>query len=210
MADAPKEAVKIEDAKADTAPSKDKKVSNQPNDMPPLENPDIPPSSEPVDDANKEATNKQSKNEKKSRKAVQKLGLKPVSGITKVTLRKGKNYLFVINQPEVYKSPASDTYIIFGEAKVEDTSTAAFREAAEKFKTGESAKAEQPPLLVDAAQQPAGGSKGAAEAVTEEGVSEKDIQLVLDQAPNATRAQAVQALKKTNGDIVAAIMELTT
>jgi hypothetical protein len=43
LADAPKEAVKIEDAKADTAPSKDKKVSNQPNDMPPLENPDNPP-----------------------------------------------------------------------------------------------------------------------------------------------------------------------
>jgi hypothetical protein len=41
--------------------------------------------------------------------------------------------LFVISQPEVYKSPAADTYIIFGEAKIEDV-TGSLREAAEKFK----------------------------------------------------------------------------
>jgi len=71
---------------------------------------------------------------KKSRKAVQKLGLKPVTGINRVTLRKGKNYLFVINQPEVYKSGGGvETYVIFGEAKVEDT-TSQLRDAAEKFK----------------------------------------------------------------------------
>merc|ERR1712110_712420 len=28
--------------------------------------------------------------------------------------------LFVINKPDVYKTPASDTYIVFGEAKIED------------------------------------------------------------------------------------------
>lgn len=33
--------------------------------------------------------------------------------------------LFVINTPDVFKSPASDTYIIFGEAKIEDLSAAA-------------------------------------------------------------------------------------
>jgi len=26
--------------------------------------------------------------------------------------------LFVITQPDIFKSPASDTYVIFGEAKV--------------------------------------------------------------------------------------------
>ena len=30
--------------------------------------------------------------------------------------------LFVIQNPDVLKSPASDTYIIFGEAKIEDLS----------------------------------------------------------------------------------------
>jgi len=35
-----------------------------------------------------------------------------------VTIRKSKNILFVINKPDVLKNPASDTYIVFGEAKV--------------------------------------------------------------------------------------------
>lgn len=33
-----------------------------------------------------------------------------------------KNILFVINHPDVYKNPHSDTNIIFGEAKIEDLS----------------------------------------------------------------------------------------
>jgi hypothetical protein len=40
--------------------------------------------------------------------------------------------LFVISDPEVYKSPAADTYIIFGEAKIEDV-TSTLRDAAAKF-----------------------------------------------------------------------------
>lgn len=47
-----------------------------------------------------------------------KLGLKQIMGINRVTIRKSKNILFVIAKPEVFKSPASDTYIVFGEAKV--------------------------------------------------------------------------------------------
>jgi nascent polypeptide-associated complex subunit alpha len=39
----------------------------------------------------------------------------------------------VINQPDVFKSPASDTYIIFGEAKIEDLSAAAQSQAAQAF-----------------------------------------------------------------------------
>jgi nascent polypeptide-associated complex subunit alpha len=61
---------------------------------------------------------KQSRGEKKARKAMMKLGLKSYSGIARVTVRKAKNILFVIAKPDVYKSPASDTYIVFGETKV--------------------------------------------------------------------------------------------
>ena len=45
-------------------------------------------------------------------------GLRPVTGVSRVTIRKAKNILFVITQPDIFKSPASDTYVIFGEAKV--------------------------------------------------------------------------------------------
>jgi len=41
-----------------------------------------------------------------------------VTGVSRVTIRKAKNILFVITQPDIFKSPASDTYVIFGEAKV--------------------------------------------------------------------------------------------
>lgn len=41
-----------------------------------------------------------------------------VTGVNRVTIRKSKSILFVINKPDVYKNPASDTYIVFGEAKV--------------------------------------------------------------------------------------------
>merc|ERR1712057_91964 len=42
---------------------------------------------------------KQSRSEKKSRKAMQKLGMKPVPGIIRVTVKKSKNILFVIKDP---------------------------------------------------------------------------------------------------------------
>merc|ERR1711874_914868 len=56
---------------------------------------------------------KQSRGEKKARKIMSKLGLKQVTGVSRVTIRKSKNILFVINKPDVYKNPASDTYIVF-------------------------------------------------------------------------------------------------
>ena len=65
---------------------------------------------------------KQSRGEKKARKIMSKLGLKQVAGVSRVTIRKSKNILFVINKPDVYKNPASDTYSVFGEAKIEDLS----------------------------------------------------------------------------------------
>lgn len=49
-------------------------------------------------------------------------GLKQIPGVSRVTVRKSKNILFVISRPDVYKSPASDTYIVFGEAKVSHSS----------------------------------------------------------------------------------------
>ena len=112
---------------------------------------------------------KQSRGEKKSRKAMQKLGMKPVTDVSRVTIKKSKNVrvfrrvfirspialvaeihhwlwegvssalecgpdgqatdpplsmatnppqiLFVIQNPDVFKSPNSDTYIIFGEVR---------------------------------------------------------------------------------------------
>lgn len=54
----------------------------------------------------------------KAQKAMSKLSLQQVTGVPGVTFWKPKNILFVIMKPGVYKSPASDTYIVSGEAKI--------------------------------------------------------------------------------------------
>merc|ERR1712035_158090 len=147
---------------------------------------------------------KQSRSEKKARKAMSKLGLRQVTGVTRVTIRKSKNILFVITKPDVYKSPASDTYIVFGEAKIEDLSQQAQLAAAEKFKV----QGEAVSTIQENTQTPTVQEESEEEEVDETGVEVKDIELVMSQA-NVSRAKAVRALKNNNNDIVNAIMELT-
>merc|ERR1719392_487469 len=91
------------------------------------------PGLEGGEDGKGEGGGKQNRSEKKSRKAVSKLGLKPVPGIVRVTVKKSKNILFVISQPDVHKAPNSDIYIVFGEAKIEDLSAQAQASAAQQF-----------------------------------------------------------------------------
>jgi len=149
---------------------------------------------------------KQSRSEKKARKIMSKLGLKQVQGVGRVTIRKSKNILFVINKPDVYKSPASDTYIVFGEAKIEDLSQQAQMAAAEKFKTPELSA-----NIGDSAQTTVSApiqEESEDEDVDDTGVEAKDIELVMSQA-GASRSKAIKALKNNNNDIVNAIMELT-
>eukprot|EP00442_Polarella_glacialis_P039253 CAMPEP_0115122758 /NCGR_PEP_ID=MMETSP0227-20121206/47029_1 /TAXON_ID=89957 /ORGANISM="Polarella glacialis, Strain CCMP 1383" /LENGTH=178 /DNA_ID=CAMNT_0002524783 /DNA_START=80 /DNA_END=612 /DNA_ORIENTATION=- len=142
---------------------------------------------------------KQNRAEKKSRKAVSKLGMKPVPGITRVTVKKSKNILFVISKPpDVHKSPNSDTYIVFGEAKVEDLSAQAQANAAQQLGGGAAAKA---PSVAAAIEEVDEGD------VDESGVEAKDIDLVMSQV-QCTRGKAVAALKANNNDIVEAIMQL--
>ena len=114
--------------------------------------------------------------------------------------------LFVINQPDVYKSPNSDCYIIFGEAKIEDVNSQAQASAAQQ--------------LVSQAQQQSKETVAAEEGKTEEveeddeeeedeeGVPEKEIEIVMNQA-GVDRKKAVRALKNNNNDIVNSIMEVS-
>ncbi|EHA97321.1 Putative nascent polypeptide-associated complex subunit alpha-like protein [Heterocephalus glaber] len=148
---------------------------------------------------------KQSRSEKKARKAMSKLGLRQVTGVTRVTIRKSKNILFVITKaPDVYKSPTSDTYIVFGEAKIEDLSQQAQLAGAEKFKV----QGEAVSNIQENTQTPTVQEESEEEEVDETGVEVKDIELVMSQA-NVSGAKAVRALKNNSNDIVNAIMELT-
>ncbi|KAH8695182.1 nascent polypeptide-associated complex subunit alpha [Talaromyces proteolyticus] len=158
-----------------------------------------------------------SRNEKKARKAIAKLGLKHVPGITRVTLRRPKNILFVISQPDVYRSPSSNTWIIFGEAKIEDLNAQSQINAAQQLAAaGEGANADH------AGHDHSHEGKGKApetetkkeeeeddgEEVDDSGLEAKDIELVMAQA-NVSRKKAVKALKENDNDIVNSIMALS-
>uniref|UniRef100_A0A5K3F3B9 NAC-A/B domain-containing protein n=1 Tax=Mesocestoides corti TaxID=53468 RepID=A0A5K3F3B9_MESCO len=163
-------------------------------------------------DAGDDNTSKQSRSEKKARKAMSKLNLKPVGGICRVTIRKAKAIMFVISNAEVFKAPNVDTYIIFGEAKIEDMSTQAQAAAVEKLRSQTLAGAgKDAPLSKE--NEPVSKSPIAEESEDEEvddtGLEAKDIELIMEQA-NVSRSRAINALRKNNNDIVNAIMYLST
>jgi nascent polypeptide-associated complex subunit alpha len=154
-----------------------------------------------------------------------KLGMKPVPGVVRVTMRRSKNVLFVIQNPDVMKSPASDSYVIFGEAKIEDATAAQAAQVARQFappagpatpspsgggdddeEEGGEAKATK--AKAAAASKAAAADDDDGEPVDETGVEAKDVELVMTQA-SVSRGKAVKALKESEGDIVSAIMSLT-
>ncbi|GAA0166702.1 basic helix-loop-helix transcription factor [Lithospermum erythrorhizon] len=144
---------------------------------------------------------KQSRSEKKSRKAMIKLGMKPIPGVSRLTVKKSKNIFIFISKPDVFKSPASDTYVVFGEAKIEDLSSQLQNQVAEQFKAPNVSNVISVPEPSTVAQDD--------EEVDETAVEAKVIELVMTQA-GMTRGKAVRALKAADGDIVFAIMDLTT
>lgn len=170
------------------------------------------------------------RNEKKARKLIAKLNLKKVDGINRVFFKRAQGVVFTIADPEVYRNPATGTYVVFGEAKV-DTQSANM--AAQLAGLQQQAAAGQAPEAAAAAAAGAGGQADkdpasiqkdleAAVASTSledkevddanvdtSGLSEDDVKLVMDQA-NVTKSKAVNALRKNNSDIVNTIMELTS
>ncbi|KAL4575706.1 hypothetical protein LXL04_011790 [Taraxacum kok-saghyz] len=173
---------------------------------------------------------KQSRSEKKSRKAMLKLGMKPLVGVSRVTIKRTKNvrwltnhYLFLfvwaladwveilqvmffISKPDVFKSPNSETYVIFGEAKIEDLSSQLQTQAAQQFRMPDMGSVMAKP---DAQMAAIEEEEEEEEEVDDTGVEARDVELVMTQA-GVSKPKAVKALKTHNGDIVSAIMELTT
>ncbi|KAK5175256.1 GAL4 enhancer protein [Saxophila tyrrhenica] len=158
-----------------------------------------------------------SRNEKKARKAIAKLGLKHVEGITRVTLRRPKNILFVISQPDVYKSPSSNTWIIFGEAKIEDLNSQAQASAAQQLAAqsandhaghDHAAEGDSGKAVEGAGEKKVEEDEDDGEEVDDTGLEAKDIELVMAQA-SVSRKKAVKALKENDNDIVNSIMALS-
>merc|ERR1711985_84571 len=154
---------------------------------------------------------KQSRSEKKSRKAMQKLGMKPVPGIVRVTVKKSKNILFVIKEPDVFKTNDSNakgpqTFVVFGKAEIEDLSAQATSAAVEQFKAPgaglDAAGGDDAAALLEAGDGDDDGDEDAG------GLDDNDIELVVKQA-GVSKAKAIKALKQNDNNVVNAIMALS-
>eukprot|EP00919_Chromeraceae_sp_WS-2016_P074869 GHVR01177182.1.p1 GENE.GHVR01177182.1~~GHVR01177182.1.p1 ORF type:complete len:192 (-),score=46.99 GHVR01177182.1:247-822(-) len=180
----------------------DDDASDSDSDMPDLEH------AEDGEGGDEGTTNrpKQSRAEKKARKALLKLGMKPLPAVQRVTIRRAKNIIFVLSKPDVYRFGSSDTYIVFGDAKIEDSCQPANSNIAHNL-----ANIQLDPQLGKGNFQP--GQKKIEEIiegdVDETGLEPKDIDLVISQV-NCSRAKAVAALRQHKGDIVEAIMQLSS
>ena len=141
---------------------------------------------------------KPNRGEKKCRKAMQKLGLKPVPGINRVTMKRAKNMLFIVENPEVLKSPNADIYVVLG---VEDLSQIAANKEIEQFKA-EQPKKDEP--KIETIKEEAEDE----DDTDETGLNAEDINNVIEHS-KATRAQAIKTLKECNGDTVEAILKLS-
>merc|ERR1711975_45872 len=186
-----------DEVKVSTVESDDESTDD---DMPEMEDPEGGESS---------GKGKQSRSEKKSRKAMAKLGMKPVPGIIRVTVKKSKNILFVIKEPDVFKTSSDNpkspaTYVVFGKAEIEDLLAQATSAAVEQLKAPGAGlevgtDVPKPEVEVD------GDDDGDEDPGD---LDENDIELVVKQA-GVSKAKAIKALKQNENDVVNAIMALS-
>ena len=138
------------------------------------------------------------RNEKKCRKALQKVGMKVLNGVIRVTLKKRDGLIFVIDDPEVLN--LDNSYAIFGELKLEDLNRQMQMDQAKKFAS------QAPAAKTNAVKNAAPADDGA--PLGEEGLTANHIKMVMDHT-NCTRNQAIKALRETNDDMVQAVMKMT-
>lgn len=166
------------------------------------------------------------KSNKRAVKALKGTGVKKVDGINRVVLRKRGGVSFVIEQPEVFRTP-NGSYIVLGEARVQSQDVA--KQLAQL--TGQQNGAEDS-AAAEAASQATGVNKSP-EAITADleaaaankknepvsevpdeevdttGLDGDKLDMIMQQA-NCNKNQAAKALRDHDGDLVNALMALTT
>jgi nascent polypeptide-associated complex subunit alpha len=150
---------------------------------------------------------KSNRGEKKFKKAMTKMGLKPVTGINRVTIKKGKAFVISIDDPDVWKTPGNEnSYIIFGKPNMDGLQTG--QNEINQFKNpvtpegAEEAKVEAP------SAETAAKVEVTAEDLDETGLTPDNIKMVVEYT-QCTRAEAIKALRESGDDSVNAIMKLT-
>merc|ERR1711934_1231857 len=164
-----------------------------------------------LDEDGKSEGHKVSKNEKKVRKAIDKFGFKEATGFTEMRVQTGKNIVLCIENPAVKKLATGKgefMYAVFGKVDVKDHNMheaqaeqmmrqlQMMQEQKEKAGAEGEDSDEDCPDLADVNFEEAGE------------INEDDLKLVMDQA-GVSKAKAIAALNKSEGDVVNAIMALS-
>jgi len=164
-----------------------------------------------LDEDGKSEGHKVSKNEKKVRKAIDKFGFKEATGFTEMRVQTGKNIVLCIENPAVKKLATGRgefMYAVFGKVDVKDHNMheaqaeqmmrqlQMMQEQKEKAGAEGEDSDEDCPDLADVNFEEAGE------------INEDDLKLVMDQA-GVSKAKAIAALNKSEGDVVNAIMALS-
>lgn len=160
-----------------------------------------------------------SKNEKKARELIKKLGLKQIKGVSRVTFKQRGNLIYAIDNPDVYRLPAG-TYVVFGEAKVEDMNQRLAEVAQQDPLQGAASDDKSPEAITrdlqaasqasssEIAESEAGANDDDPDSIDESGLDSNDIDIVVEQT-QVPRAKAIKALRANKGDLVNTIMELS-
>ena len=169
-----------------------------------------------------------SKFEKKARQSLQKMGFRAVTDIQRATMKKGEAFVFAIEPCDVFQK--DNHYAIFGEGRVDETAARLGSQLASLSQSMGNNTAPSNPMASNTFNPFQMGGKSddgedveddetedvdAEQEETKAGLdfsnvsfSQQDLDLVVSQA-NTTPDKAFEALEKTGGDTVTAIMELT-
>lgn len=153
------------------------------------------------------------KNQKKALKLLKGTGVKKVEGITRVLIRKGDGTNLTVVDPEVYRTP-NGSYVVLGEPGVDEELEALKRQAAAAAPAADATKTPEDIQSDLAANAEKLKISEAEEEVADEdvdvtGLDPETIAMVQEQG-NVSKAKAVKALRDNNGDLVNALMELTS
>ena len=172
----------------------------------------------PVLESQPKKEKKLNKAEKKCIKILSKIGMKSLAGVTRVTLKRRDGIVFVISNPEVYRSSTNDnSFVVVGELKMDEPRIDNLPQApptaaptASKVEEVETKASEDKPA--DSKEEEKKGEPKKDddddEELDESGLTPMNIDMVVQNA-NCTRREAVKALISSNNDMVNAIMLLT-
>ena len=99
----------------------------------------------------------------------------------------------------MFKCPTTETYIFFGQATIEDITSQLEIQPAQQFKVPDLTNVIFKPVLSAMVQDDA--------QVYEAGIVPQDVELIMTQT-GVTWGEALTALKASNGDVVATILNM--